>query len=215
MSNFQAEVDHFLCHDELAGQIRPLSAALRDKAPNNTNGTIGVDMVRMIQTFAKGMYVNVKKVAPSAGIKLSPQIESTVNRTTFCSFRQLRKFYLCILVTQPTPRVTNAVKKRAKYGKKRDFQIQHGCRDCTLYLGTQGLTYCCMKLDELEFTASFDALVGQLIYDQFGPFLARLLWIFSIFLTTVVVRSPKLQSLICMWEIGPCWNSLTTDGSCF
>ena len=68
---------------------------------------------------------------------LSPQIESTVNRTTFCSFRQLRKFYLCILVTQPTPRVTNAVKKRAKYGKKRDFQIQHGCRDCTLYLGTQ------------------------------------------------------------------------------
>ena len=37
-----------------------------------------------------------------------------------------------------------------------------------------GLTYCCMKLDELEFTASFDALVGQLIYDQFGPFLARL-----------------------------------------
>lgn len=78
-----------------------------------------------------------------------------------------------------------------------------------------GLTYCCMKLDELEFTASFDALVGQLIYDQFGPFLARLLWIFSIFLTTVVVRSPKLQSLICMWEIGPCWNSLTTDGSCF
>ena len=70
-------------------------------------------------------------------INLSPQIESTVNRTTFCSFRQLRKFYLCILVTQPTPRVTNAVKKRAKYGKKRDFQIQHGCRDCTLYLGTQ------------------------------------------------------------------------------
>eukprot|EP00093_Oithona_nana_P008904 08904.XXX_29256_32054_1 [CDS] Oithona nana genome sequencing. len=67
-----AEVDHFLCHDELAGQIRPLSAALRDKAPNNTNGTIGVDMVRMIQTFAKGMYVNVKKVAPSAGIKDEP-----------------------------------------------------------------------------------------------------------------------------------------------
>ena len=72
MFNFQAEVDHFLCHDELAGQIRPLSAALRDKAPNNTNGTIGVDMVRMIQTFAKGMYVNVKKVAPSAGIKDEP-----------------------------------------------------------------------------------------------------------------------------------------------
>ena len=36
------------------------------------NGTIGVDMVRMIQTFAKGMYVNVKKVAPSQGIKDEP-----------------------------------------------------------------------------------------------------------------------------------------------
>ena len=29
-------------------------------------------MVRMIQTFAKGMYVNVKKVAPSQGIKDEP-----------------------------------------------------------------------------------------------------------------------------------------------
>ena len=50
-----------------------------------------------------------------------------------------------------------------------------------------GLTYCCMKLDELEFTASFDALVGQLIYDQFGSFLVYSWIIFSIFLTTVVV----------------------------
>ena len=44
-----------------------------------------------------------------------------------------------------------------------------------------------MKLDELEFTASFDALVGQLIYDQFGSFLVYSWIIFSIFLTTVVV----------------------------
>ena len=72
MSNFQAEIDHFLCHDELSGQIRPLNAALRDKAPNNQDGTIGNDMVRMVQTFAKGMYLNVKKVAPSAGVKDEP-----------------------------------------------------------------------------------------------------------------------------------------------
>ena len=69
---FQAEIDHFLCHDELAGQIRPLSSALRDKAPTVNNGTIGSNMVRLVQTFAKGMYLNVKKIQASAGVKDEP-----------------------------------------------------------------------------------------------------------------------------------------------
>ena len=50
-----AEVDFFLCHEELLKQLGPLRSVVRDKTPNAQNGTIGVDIVRMIQTFAKGL----------------------------------------------------------------------------------------------------------------------------------------------------------------
>ena len=49
-----AEVDFFLCHEELLKQLGPLRSVVRDKTPNTANGTIGIDIVRMIQTFAKG-----------------------------------------------------------------------------------------------------------------------------------------------------------------
>ena len=49
-----AEVDFFLCHEELLKQLGPLRSVVRDKTPNAANGTIGIDIVRMIQTFAKG-----------------------------------------------------------------------------------------------------------------------------------------------------------------
>ena len=50
-----AEVDFFLCHEDLVKQIGPLRQVIRDKTPNTQNGTIGKDIVRMIQTFAKGI----------------------------------------------------------------------------------------------------------------------------------------------------------------
>ena len=50
-----AEVDHYLCHTELAAYLRPLTNTIRDKVPHASAGTIGTDIVRMIQTFAKGM----------------------------------------------------------------------------------------------------------------------------------------------------------------
>ena len=37
-----------------------------------SNKTIGSDMVRMIQTFCKGMYLQVEKVRPSTGVADEP-----------------------------------------------------------------------------------------------------------------------------------------------
>jgi len=67
-----AEVDFFLCHEELIKQLGPLRSVVRDKTPNAQNGTIGIDIVRMIQTFAKGMALNVEKVKPAVGVADEP-----------------------------------------------------------------------------------------------------------------------------------------------
>lgn len=67
-----SEIDHFVCHTDLAGQIRPLNAALRDKVPTMANESIGSDVVKMVQTFAKGMQVTVEKVKPGLGVADEP-----------------------------------------------------------------------------------------------------------------------------------------------
>ena len=69
---FQADIDHFLCHEDLVGSIKPLNNSIREKAPSLQRGTVGKDIVRMIQTFAKGMQLDVKKVKPGLGIADEP-----------------------------------------------------------------------------------------------------------------------------------------------
>ena len=82
---FQADIDHFLCHEDLAGSIKPLHGAIRDKAPSLANGTLGTDVIRMIQTFAKGLQINVKKPKTGLGLADEPDFgfcESTIGRLT-------------------------------------------------------------------------------------------------------------------------------------
>jgi len=67
-----AEIDDYLCHSDLTKDVRVLMALLRDKTPSISNKTIGTDMVRMIQTFCKGMYIHVEKVRPSTGVADEP-----------------------------------------------------------------------------------------------------------------------------------------------
>ncbi len=73
-----AEVDYFLCHEELSGQVRPLTNSIREKAPSLKNGTIGSDIKRMIQTFSKGMSLEVKKVAAQIGVAEEPDYASCI-----------------------------------------------------------------------------------------------------------------------------------------
>ena len=64
-------------------QLGPLRSVLRDKIPNVQNGSIGTDIVRMIQTFAHGMQLNVEKVKPSQGVADEPdygQCFATIGR---------------------------------------------------------------------------------------------------------------------------------------
>ena len=67
-SIFQAEVDYFLCHEELAASMKPLMGLLRDKMPKYADGTIGSDITRMVKTFGRGMFVDVIKPKPVLGI---------------------------------------------------------------------------------------------------------------------------------------------------
>ena len=61
-----------MAHEDLTKDCRSLNAHLRDKAPSIVQGTIGNDVVKLIQTFAKGMYLQVEKVRPSVGIADEP-----------------------------------------------------------------------------------------------------------------------------------------------
>jgi hypothetical protein len=54
-------VDYFLCHEDLAGQMKQLVGLLRDKIPKFSEGTIGTDITRMVKTFGRGMFVDVVK----------------------------------------------------------------------------------------------------------------------------------------------------------
>ena len=63
----QAEVDYFLCHEELAGQMKQLVGLLRDKLPKFSEGTVGADICRMVKTFGRGMFVDVVKPKPMLG----------------------------------------------------------------------------------------------------------------------------------------------------
>ena len=65
-----------MAHEDLLKECRPLNNQLRDKAPSVAQGTIGSDMVKLIQTFAKGMYLQVEKVRPSVGIADEPDYAS-------------------------------------------------------------------------------------------------------------------------------------------
>jgi len=47
--------------------MKPLVGHLRDKVPKTADGTVGTDIPRLVQTFGKGMFVDVLKVQPKLG----------------------------------------------------------------------------------------------------------------------------------------------------
>ncbi len=55
----QAELDHFVCHQDLFSQMRVLTGMLRDKTPKQLDGTVGSDVAKMVRTFRSGMVVQV------------------------------------------------------------------------------------------------------------------------------------------------------------
>jgi len=63
----QADVDYFICHEELAVNMKPLVGLLRDKTPKFADGTIGADIPMMVKTFGLGMFVDVVKPKPQLG----------------------------------------------------------------------------------------------------------------------------------------------------
>lgn len=78
-----ADIDYFICHDDLAMHLKPLVGLLRDKLPKTLDGTIGSDIPMMVKTFGRGMFVDVLKVKPALGMANEPDYaycEATIGR---------------------------------------------------------------------------------------------------------------------------------------
>lgn len=58
--------------------MRLLRAVIRDKTPNDKNGSIGTDITRMIQTFAKGIQLDIVKAKSQPGYMDEPDYASCV-----------------------------------------------------------------------------------------------------------------------------------------
>jgi hypothetical protein len=82
----QAEIDYFICHEELAANMKPLIGLLRDKTPKFADGTIGSDIARMVKTFGRGMFVDVIKPKPMLGNYLSYNSPSDSNSANSFAF---------------------------------------------------------------------------------------------------------------------------------
>lgn len=67
-----ADLDHFVCHEDLFVQMRLVAGMLRDKTPKKLDGTVSDDVVKMVRTFRSGMAVEVKKPVPSLLVANEP-----------------------------------------------------------------------------------------------------------------------------------------------
>jgi len=54
------EFDHFICHDDILVELKPLLGVLRDQFPKKNLGTVGTDMRKLVKTFSNGQLINVQ-----------------------------------------------------------------------------------------------------------------------------------------------------------
>ena len=66
------DYDHFLAHDDISLELKPLLGILREKFPKKVNGTVGTDIEKMVKTFTNGQLVEVKKPKATLGYKDDP-----------------------------------------------------------------------------------------------------------------------------------------------
>jgi len=66
------DYDHFLAHDDISLELKPLLGILREKFPKKTNGTVGTDIEKLVKTFTNGQLVDVKKPKTTLGYKDDP-----------------------------------------------------------------------------------------------------------------------------------------------
>jgi len=66
------DFDHFLAHEDIAPEMKPLLGILREKFPKKVLGTVGTDLGRLVKTFANGQLVQVKKPKSTLGYADDP-----------------------------------------------------------------------------------------------------------------------------------------------
>ena len=65
--SLKADIDHFVCHEDLLLQMKTLMGLLREKTPKKNTGTVGSDVTRMVRTYCSGITVDIKKVPHTMG----------------------------------------------------------------------------------------------------------------------------------------------------
>jgi len=54
------DFDHFICHEDILIELKPLLGVLRDQFPKKNLGTVGTDMTKLVKTFSNGQLINVQ-----------------------------------------------------------------------------------------------------------------------------------------------------------
>lgn len=67
-----ADIDNFVCHEDLSIHMKSLVGVLREKSPQRKNGTMGTDITKMVKTFKSGLELTVQKVKPDLFNKDEP-----------------------------------------------------------------------------------------------------------------------------------------------
>eukprot|EP00088_Acartia_fossae_P023977 TRINITY_DN24938_c0_g1_i1.p1 TRINITY_DN24938_c0_g1~~TRINITY_DN24938_c0_g1_i1.p1 ORF type:complete len:401 (-),score=59.12 TRINITY_DN24938_c0_g1_i1:32-1204(-) len=66
------DFDHFLAHEDIVLELKPLLGILRENFPKKPNGTVGTNMEKLVKTFSNGQIVEVKKPKSTLGYKDDP-----------------------------------------------------------------------------------------------------------------------------------------------
>jgi len=67
-----SDIDHFLAHEDIIKDLKPLIGILRDKMPSKPQGSVSSDLPKLVKTFAHGMSVSVIKPGPTLGYAEDP-----------------------------------------------------------------------------------------------------------------------------------------------
>merc|ERR1712059_129064 len=66
------DIDHFLAHEDIEKELKPLIGILREKMPKKQLGTVSKDLSKLVKTFANGMEVSVIKPKTTLGYADDP-----------------------------------------------------------------------------------------------------------------------------------------------
>jgi len=137
-----AEIDHFIAHEDMMTELKPLLGVLREKMPKKIAGTVGTNLDQMVKTFGHGMSVSVVKPKQTLGMAEDPSFafcELQVGRLTMEPSQieaNLEKALEVIREKKPSKRAGGWITRAQLYCEgpcKSKFDVHHDLVDDQKY----------------------------------------------------------------------------------